>query len=253
MRTLAIFIVTLLGLSASAQEYKSIIKEGRTWVMAMISDDITNLTEWTVVANVCGDTLVDGRTCKKINVRKYPDDMKTKAREFSKAVYEEDGKVYLYDYLYEGENKFSLLIDMNLCKGDVIHPIHEGSNFEATSVDVADIRGEQRRRIVFEDCQYRGNPLAWVEGIGSTIDFYATPKDRISNWCATFILECYDNGKLVYTKDDLLKTPLPTDVSSVIGSTYNKITGSYDLSGKRIGTPHKGEIYIKNGEKHIGE
>lgn len=249
MRTLAIFIVALLGLSASAQEYKPIIKDGRMWIMAKIVDNLTDNDEKTIVANVVGDTIVDGRECKKISVRIYHESMRI-ADAFDKAVYEEDGKLYMHDY-YDNEN-FSLLIDMNMRKGDVIPTESSNINIAVESEDTVDVRGVKRRRIGFDNDFYKGNPLVWIEGVGASIDCYATPCIRTTNWDGMFLLECYDDGKLIYAKDDLRNVPLPTNAVSVSVSKYTHGL-VYDILGKRISSTRKGEIYIQNGEKRIGD
>lgn len=52
------------------------------------------------------------------------------------------------------------------------------------------------------------------------------------------------------TSDDDPETP--TGITTVSTSEQTAKSTIYDLMGRRISTPQKGQIYIKNGKKHVG-
>lgn len=71
-----------------------------------------------------------------------------------------------------------------------------------------------------------------------------------SGFESTYLIECYGNGKLVFSRDDFTNGLATNGVANISAEdkTDNKV---YDISGGQINTPQKGEVFIKNGEKRI--
>ena len=163
-------------------------------------------------------------------------------------IYEESGKVYVWEGP-ESPEIFSLMLDFNMEKGDMTM----GDLDKVKYKDVVNAWGEERSRIVFGSKDAKGIPMIWVEGVGSSIDFYFThwalPTGGIS---IRYLLECYENGRLIFTRDDFAKN-LPTGVAANVADVPNVDTRTFDLSGRRIYSPKSGEIYIMSGEKHIAQ
>ena len=67
------------------------------------------------------------------------------------------------------------------------------------------------------------------------------------------MLACYENGKLMFSKDDFAKEAYKRVENGVNSITIQKKTESktYDMGGRRINAPRKGEIYIQDGMKRM--
>lgn len=93
--------------------------------------------------------------------------------------------------------------------------------------------------------------FVWVEGIGSRNAFDIIPEME-SELAPPYILEdymveCYDNGELIFTKDDFYNTT--TGIKNVTAEDQ-KNADVYSVSGVKIAKPEKG-IYIQNKRKYI--
>ena len=62
-----------------------------------------------------------------------------------------------------------------------------------------------------------------------------------------YMVECYDNGELIFTQDDFYNTT--TGIESVT-TDDPKSTDVYSVSGVKISKPEKG-MYIQNKRKYI--
>lgn len=250
MRNLLLLIIALFFCNrAGAQDYHPILSDGRIWVMELVIDDIGTEHKQTIIAAVNGDTIVDGRECKRIEVSQYRPDVREPGNRYCKAAYEENGKLYVHGLTGSTLDEFSLLIDMTLPTDGEI-PFFQFP-LKVISEDVVEVRGVERKRITF-GLNYNGLPLTWIEGIGSSMDIYATLVDKPTTWSCINILECYDKGKLIFTRDDFAKGLSSTAINAPTASAAaERASAIYDLSGRRTnGTAHDG-IYVTKGKKYV--
>lgn len=229
-RILPVIFMLITSLTIFAQEDTRMLKEGRSWkVLEMILDRAEYKTY-----TVSGDSVINGKTWKKILIDHQIGDHKSS---YATAAYEEDGK--LYGLL--GDNPF-LMLDFNKQKGDYLY---EGVTFGpvVTDVDYITVNGVTRKRITFSESG-ADEYLCWVEGIGATMGIWSG--DRALTSHMEYFLECYDDGKLIFSYSDFGR-PMSIDVISE--DTTKKSGEKYSISGMKLqNEPEKG-IYIMNGKK----
>lgn len=243
-RYLLILIVTLFCSPIFAQEYKPMLKEGRVWKLVRPSYDRRYEFDLYYTMTVGGDTLINNTVCKKIIAT--CDIMKPWGiynSFWGDAGYEKDGKVYRHNK-YSGE--FELLMDFNLKKGD---KFGEDFMYTVDKVDSIEVNGEKYRRITISS----GGPeskVYWVEGIGASTDGWIAYEPRVTgNYGYAVMIGCIDDGKVVFTREDFDRW-IPSDVEAV-KADKKKDGRMYNISGQRIETPLRGEVYIKDGEKRL--
>ena len=239
MRRILSLILLIAGISATAGSYKPMLTDGKEWKCRDVNA-MTGNRDFTIT--VCGDSIVDGLTCKKL-LYKY-DEAGGPADRY-KAAYEEDGKVYLCDETGKRE-KFMLLMDFNLGKGDKV-----ASGMEVTDEDAATVDGQQVRRLKFDRSAADGITAIWVEGIGASVNMFCTVQEWPTNgYLGSCMLECHDNGRVIYTADDFQKGWLANGLT-MPETGRSSDSAVWDLSGRRIKTPDKKEVYIKGGKKML--
>lgn len=251
MKKLLPIVFALLCIStAGAEEYKPMLTDGKMW-KCVTKGDHFNSGDASFTVTVVGDTIVNGKACKKLQ---YDGETEFgKKIDYCRVAYEEDGKVYTKDlpFYFEYEDKFILVFDFNMHKNDKTADDH-------TTVEAEDyvyVDGEKVHRVKFGITDRNGISPVWVEGVGPNTDFILfTPPTYIPTTTGgsdiDYMLECYDNGKLIYTADDFLKG---WDTNGIALPTAEKTArgNAYDISGKPTNAPHKGEIYIRDGKKQV--
>lgn len=216
-----------------AEEYKPMLMEGKSWTVWHLYH--VNKEE-TLTYTVSGDTIVDGRTCKRIIVEPLEKDYK-----YSVAAYEEDGKLYAYQFSSDG--KPVLLLDFSKNVGD--EQFYRGNKVE--SVDYITVNGVTRKRILFASSH--SETPCWVEGIGANYDCWATNIARPSNGSVYYLLECRENGELVFSQSDFGVT---MSVGSVRQDNKAKKDGAkYSLGGIRLSSASNCPVYIQGGKKYV--
>ena len=133
--------------------------------------------------------------------------------------------------------KERILMDFNLHKGDVSE---EGGRL-ITDEDFIEIRGEKRRRLKVEEYNWY-----WVEGIGYNYDYALMPDFVIAYGESSYVVDCYDKGRLLFTFDDFYSPACA--INNLYISRDNNDNNIYDITGKKNIFPNKG-IIIKNGRK----
>lgn len=253
MRFLLLVSSMLAGIVAYAQnhEYKPILKDGRVWKTVMPSDckrdPLGNeFPDMHFTYSVCGDTIVYGRVCKKISFHcetEPPKDFPVSTKDETIAAYERDGKLYASP---GKDTDGILMIDMTLHANDVVNEYAS-----VTKEDDIEVRGVTYHRLSLASVS---GELNWVEGIGSSQNFFATHVvggyTYTSHYNDMFMAACYDNGLLVFSRDDFDADPLPASITTAVmadkdgGPIYNTV-------GQRVSVPKEGAIYIQNGKKRI--
>lgn len=250
MKQFLLFIVTWGCINVWAQEYKPMLTDGKMWVYATIIDgeEFNVLSPSTSVATVCGDTIVGGRTCKKLCYRVYGKNPKEKALVRTYVLYEEEGKVYAWNVAGTNDG-FALMLNFNMEKGDKA----QNGIDEVARKDMVNAYGEERQRLVFGSGNSQDFPMIWVEGVGSSINSYFVMLPMPTGGYANrYLLECYDNGKLIFTRDDFIKD-VPTSIAAHTASKTSGAERMYDLSGRQTSSPKRGDVYVSNGEKHVAK
>lgn len=125
-------------------------------------------------------------------------------------------------------------------------------------VDSIEVNGIKRRRVRFEDV-YAYNIVdeptecIWVEGIGSNApDMLVFWSEIPISWTYRYsgdqiFTECYKDGKCIFTEADF-HAPALTELREIEADKAAEGT-LYDLSGRRVDHPRRGQIYVSNGRK----
>lgn len=239
-KLLSSMLLCLITLSTFAQEYRPMLTDGKEWHcfrrVALSEVDWEPNGEWTYTIKVVGDSVINGVAYKKM-CREYTQDVPSgESRCTYFAAIEKDRKVYRYS-----EDGDVLYLDFNLHEGDCVSG---NSEFVVTNEETFEAKNRKYRRLVL-------NGYVWVEGIGSRSAFEIIP-EMGSELAPPYILEdymveCYDNGELIFTKDDFYNTT--TGIENVTAEDQ-KSADVYSVSGVKIAKPEKG-IYIQNKRKYI--
>lgn len=240
MRKVLTIMFLLLVSFAEAQEYRPMLTDGKEWHcfrrVALSDVDWDPNGEWTYTIKVVGDSLINGVAYKKM-CREYTQDVPSGERRCTYfAAIEKDRKVYSYHE--EGD---VLYLDFSLHEGDCVTGNPE---FVVTNEETFEAKNRQYRRLVL-------NGYVWVEGIGCRNAFEIIPEMGIElappYILEDYMVECYDNGELIFTKDDFYNTT--TGIENVTAEDQ-KNADVYSISGVKIAKPEKG-IYIQNKRKYI--
>lgn len=197
-------IITLLGLlmitsasAASQTTFMPVLSEGKSWEVATISWDYENFpnsndTTGYYTVYVCGDTIVNNLTCKKIEIVPKCNQNSSKTA----VAYEKDGKVWNV----KNDGEMVLIFDIGL---------HQNEEVDAGYVlkeDFISVNGFNRKRLLIDSgidsydyCYYV------VEGIGISSDKWVSKLGIGNENEYTIMLSCSENGELVFTKEDFSK------------------------------------------------
>lgn len=236
MKTIISIFIMLAACSAiHAQdiknEYKPILTDGKMWKVLVDYGGEKGFITYTVI----GDTIVNGKQCKKIKCSENPYCLETDI-----IAHEEDKKLYC-----SSSNSFkSLMLDFGLNKGDAAFYDMDGNPTTMVSdVDYITTKGITRKRITITT---PGNsPIYWVEGIGTNIEQWIGQYEYPVSLSLSFY-ECYENGKLIFSLSDFNPT---TTINKIQNTQPNDIR--YSITGERLKNAGKNDIYIQNGKKRI--
>lgn len=234
-------LCTISILAAAQENYKPMLVEGKSWLMMdeMFGPD-NKFQKYTYT--VCGDSIERGIKCKKVRIE-YINPSDPSYNTIHLPFFEKDGCLYSF---IDGISK---LLDFNLDVGD-----EAAEAGRVIKKDTIFIKGKNYKRLTFEKCFGENNlPVIWVEGIGYNIDRYMTYVQRPINYpINTYILACYENGECIFEWDDFFAESISTGISNTEADSKQPQQKMYDLTGKTLKTPRKGEVYIKDGKKYVG-
>lgn len=223
-------------MSANASEYIPMLTNGKSWIVKTYN--LAGGPDRYVIYTVTGDTLVNGRQCKKV----YVDNQRYDAQ-YTIPLYEENKKIYscVSDY----GNEPVLMLDFNKQVGDYRYSdIKEDWNEKVTKVDYITVNGITRKRIVF-DSNY-GESAIWVEGVGANYDCFSSIMSLPTDGTMYEFLECRDNGTVIFSQSDF---DIPLSIGNVTNDVKESNSNIYSQDGVRLNKiPDKG-IYIKDGKK----
>lgn len=240
MKYFVLIVFALLANAAKAQGYLPILTEGKVW-NCVDYNDCQEKNRFSM--EVCGDTAAYGYDCKKIYF--YRDIERTQRMKFVYKAYEEGGRLYALEPGEDVTNRNydtpCLLCDFNLEVGDSAWFSH------VTKVDTIEVRGVQRKRITL---QYPLDFGIWVEGIGPFVSSWPSNVEKPTCHLFYYIESCYENGELIFTRDDFFAPAVSAGISGVAAD--EAFDGRiYDLSGRIVEQPMAKGIYIRNGRKFV--
>ena len=130
-------------------------------------------------------------------------------------------------------------------------------NFMVKSIEIIDINGEQCRKFNICPVDFGDFTFPIVEGIGidgygclNTINFLEVQDSPCMTYEFNRVLS--SEGDVQYRTHDCFD--IPYNVAGVDGIDADQTESEsalYDVMGRRIAAPASGQIYIKDGEKHI--
>lgn len=231
--------VSCIGCKAQAvsddYEYKPLLTEGKMWKV-VVKDGGLHPDRYETYM-VSGDTVVDGRNCKRVVFDNG------KCKEYT-AAYEENNKFYSYNF---GAMP-SLMLDFGLERGELARDCGSDTenNLYVSDVDYIEVNGVLRKRIIIKS-QIFGT-FYWVDGIGTDRELWADPAIGAVIGENSYLYECYENGKLIFSQSDFTKA---SDVGRVWQEKKIDDSCRYTIDGTCIGDNGKCGIYIQNGKKYI--
>lgn len=230
-------IFASIALTSNSQTIDKLLTDGKSW--EVVYTNANPMTPWEkykpCTVTVCGDTIVDNLSCKKICTT-------IKGEDVYEAAYEENGKIYGFD---ENEEPY-LMLDFNLHKGDFCSDDRFSTFIEE---DYIEVHGVTRRRLKTSISTDEGD-VYWVEGIGASHDFWYTEIPRhIGEY--SYMVACYDNGELIFSREDFSKDSITGINATNIHSDNEECGRKFGLNGTVLRNTKKGEVYIQNKEKHI--
>ena len=244
MRRLSLILLLLSCLTAVAQDnYKKVLTPGKVWKCLVVRDYVSDVVKKPYTVTVECDTIVDNRKCWKMS-SVYDDSGQPASYWDDIVAYEENGKVYAYKHPLSDniEGDWTLMLDFTLHKGDVATEF--GSI--VTEEDSVEVNGILYRRLSITGGY-------WVEGIGPNTDYWRSNIAKPTHMETREMLACYENGKLLFSKDDFDKEAYKRVENGVNSITVQKgeESATYDMGGRRINAPRKGDIYIQDGMKRM--
>ena len=236
--TICMLMSLFMQLPLYAQQYLPIFEEGKRWVVKWQAADMVEYQ----TCVISGDTIINNHSYFIVD---------------GSFVREEGNRVYVWTNGME-----RTMYDFNLKVGDTF----QGNELVVVKVDSIKVRDITRKRIGFMSSWYfevykgeygeeldEKNPknwdVCWIEGIGSS----NTPT-YYSDWYVIgprhTMQQCYFKDECIFTYDDFFTKPV-SGISNPVSLSSGKDAIIYDLQGRRVTTPQKNGLYIKNGRKFI--
>ena len=225
--------------------------EGRSWLFRdNFCDAYGNWDAYQdYTLTVCGDTVYSGIKCKKLCLEYVGERYPLILYDDTRAYFEKDGCLYGF-YGCDPHNNVAVLLNFNVKVGDL--SIDAGY---VTKIDTILVKGRKYKRITFDNCFKfieAPVPIVWVEGIGYNFESYMECTIRPGTKMRTRIMACYENGECIFEWDDFFAESISVGISNTETDGKQPQQKMYDLTGKTLKTPRKGEVYIKDGKKYVG-
>ena len=227
--------------------YEPMLEDGKEWQVG--SFDAAVLSEnpsMTASFHFGGDTIINGQKCKKMYrsgdyVRLFDQNSSCYTLSFDPsiivyegALYEEGKRVYIY---LPDKEESSLLYDFGMSVGETVVTRNGSVTKLGDQYDMVD--GKVIHINITSSCY-------WIEGCGSSAWPTWSKVGDTNYWALMF---CKDNEKYFY-KYRYFKE---TDAIDLPHTTIFKHSNDaiYDLQGRRVQTPQRGGLYIKNGHQFL--
>ena len=183
--------------AASQTTFMPVLSEGKSWEVTTISWDYENFpnsndTTGYYAVSVCGDTIVNNLTCKKIEIVPKGNQKSSKTA----VAYEKDGKVWNVN----SNGEMVLIFDIGL------HQYDEVDAGYVVKEDFISVNGFNRKRLLI-DSGIDSDDYSYyvVEGIGISSDKWVSNLVVGNENEYTIMLSCSENGEIVFTKEDFSK------------------------------------------------
>ena len=233
-------------------QYLPVVEDGKCWIHYVdcsAHQVFIGVDGYFYYDYLQGDTIVDGRACKKMY---YYSELGNAKPYCKAAMYEENGKVYFHT-IRPTTGEWELLYDFTLQIGDRLQ-LYEDDFLEHEIIDIRTINifGVTRRVFTIGEVE-KGVPSEiggywketyWIEGIGGMhgvqYPYFPTGVDAVQT--------CEKDGVILYTYEAFSEL-IATSVNKIC--TDCRVSDLYDLQGRRLARePEKG-LYIKNGRKYL--
>ena len=214
------------------------VEEGKAWILHQV-DNSNPSREYTYYFQ--GDTIINQDRCLKMYYKEGNDGTPIPFGCWT----EKNRKVYCYQ-----RNSVSpeLFYDFSLKVNEQTNI--RGCNVRVLSIDTIVIRNSSYRCLLIEYSGAKNNGPhykdMWIEGIGSAFTFQ--PFYQLMTGIGYRLLSCTRNGTTILTGEDFEQNVMNIMLSEKIMDNLNPI---YDLQGRKVTTPQKNGLYIKNGKKFI--
>ena len=259
---MSIALCAIAAPKLAAEEFLPILEPGKEWVYEWKKQVSHGVFEFLNRKESVTDRTetVEGRLCTVVDITPIDYDEAPSTR-----LCTEENGVFSYFYKFDKRleipdrtGQFIPEAYFNLKKGDKV-PAWDSSSWEIVmadwgitveNVDTIEVKGIKRRRITFGKVPLLNDNAYWVEGIGS-------------NYARMFIFgivcscgytdyykmtECCLNGECIFTEADF-HAPALTELREIEASDKAADGMLYDLSGRRVDHPRRGQIYVSNGRK----
>lgn len=251
MHFVSLWVISLItAIATSAETYEPILSEGKTWILEEIYDSFKpgqSLASRLIRVEIIDEATEQDKQVKVV-LGEY---IESGNAAFRRSLYEEEGKLYCR---IGGNEYFSLLIDMTLGLNETVTDSSGEIEMKAIEVNTKNVNGTPRKELVMaysSGMGYQPDFVAatWVEGVGSSSDEFITPIPRpLGSWYYRHLLECYDNGELIFTNMDFSHPIANLDCVEVAEKSDEKL---FDLFGRSVTQPRKGSLYVTSGGRKI--
>ena len=229
-RTLLFIACVLTSLAMQAQEnagdYRPLVEEGKHWTYDNFMPLRPAKYDHYYYYDLKGDTLIAGKKCLKM----YSDNVYNDSIiHYEGALYEENKKVFCF---FPGKEEAVLLYNFDCKIGDLLDIYYGDEQVLVTdiqSVALGDTIGRQYILQPVETFKYDGEMMYWIEGVGSTKDFFGM-KPAVGN--NRYLDACELNGEYLYKMPVPDTTPKDYHKMGIEGKRWNYIHYYLDENGE---------------------
>ena len=197
--------------------YRPFIEDGKVW---KVGSGFANPVQDVRYYYFDGDTVIDGKTCKRMMCQQYVGQeypgvvAQSPSESYVGAWYEENQKVYMYDM---SDREFWLMYDFSAGKNDTLTVTRDHQDYQYVigpkqSGDLKGFKGVYRNIRWIDEGSIIYSPT-WLEGVGS-IDspvnsFYFGYVDPLS-----FLMSCVVGDEVIYLDDTYVDGATPESAIS---------------------------------------
>ena len=183
------------------------VEENKVWkVGAIPADTSNNRIDMVQYFYFDGDTIIDGKVCKRMMLQVYANegsneystfDFENESLRYIGAWYEEDKKVYFYD---EGKQSMRMMYDFSIGENESLQLIDDYPPFIIGPKLTGGLEGFKG---VYRDVMINQNirSTTWLEGVGGiegpTRNAYPETKDHLPE----FLMSCTVGDEVIYLND----------------------------------------------------
>ena len=186
--------------------YRPMIEEGKVWKVGSYNGISGNVVNSVYYDYIVGDTIINGKTCKKMMRQRYVNPTHPDYKYISQnpsqgegwAWYEEDKKVYLFD-----NNQFTMMYDFSCNANDTIQLYNNNYLFVIGPKQTGGLKGFKG---VYRDVVWCVEGVStsfrttWLEGVGG-IDGLMT-NVMIEKGHRRFLMSCTVGDEVIYLNDE---------------------------------------------------